>query len=216
MITAILILIIILGFTCNLYLDSLPVSIQWICYIGTNLINNVLLSFAFLVHIDYKKPILKLIAFIAFYSSVYTLLDFIILSYVEYIGIKAVWLVPVYNTVAFVWFLNVVSNCIKSFHKKNDKYRPKNSYLIYYYPKSFWGLVASILTSPYGHCAVVTQGKKFYYKKGKLIEVDFVYSDKVFYKKVKDINIRALREKLNNKWSIFNNCFTAFKCYEYK
>lgn len=202
--------------TQRLILNVLPPEFQYLLWDSFNLICLVGVSFLLLTEIPYQKYIRKISAFLIFDISAYSLFDFIITTFAQAYELPFLKYLSVFLGLGVT---AVFIRCyIKYFINKGDKYVRKSSYLVYTYPKSLWGILSSIYTAPYGHCFLVIDNKKFYYRRGgPLVEVPFVLSQQkknLIFKRIPNVELEQARQLIGKKWSIFNNCFSTFRKFK--
>jgi len=98
-----------------------------------------------------------------------------------------------------------------SIQLKSSEYCSSKSFLVYKRPRNLSGSICALVTAPYGHCSLVTSGREFVYKKGILVEKDFLHSNNLTFRKIPQVELGSVRAMLGMKWSISNNCFRTFK-----
>lgn len=176
----------------------------WVLFI---LIQPILLSLAIkkLVH----NPKIKIINFVVLVTSVCLLCNFL-LEWFLYDYFKNISVLL--NILLFLIIIPLSFNAIfRLFQFNNTPYNAEKTYLAYKKPKNFFGLVGSLINSPYGHCFLVTNGQKFYFSKGHLHEAEYIHNKNICLKKIRYVSLHRARDLIGTKWSIFNNCFTVFR-----
>lgn len=203
----------------NSVISLLPYEYQYFYWNIAILVSLVAVSFLLLLEIPYNKYFRKFSSFLIFDICVYALVDFISWAILEaqgeqnlYFGGYIAILISLIMTGVFIRFY------LRYFISKSDKFERGGSFLVYKYPKSLWGIFASIYTAPYGHCFLLIDRKKFYYKrKGNLVEEVISPNeierkkDRLVLKRIPDVKIEEARKLIGKKWSIFNNCFSTFR-----
>lgn len=189
---------------CYRYIPSEIDVFVWILFI---LFQPILLSLA--IKNLVSNPKIKIINFVVLITSVCLLCNFL-LEWFLYDYFKNISVVL--NILMFLIIIPLSFNAIfRLFQFSNTYYNAEKTYLAYKKPKNFFGLVGSLINSPYGHCFLVTNGRKFYFSKGYLHETQFMYTNDICLKKIKYISLHKARTLLGTKWSLFNNCFTVFQ-----
>jgi len=201
--------------THNFVSRLMPYEYQYLLWMSTILLSLTGVSFLLLTEVPYQKYFRKFSSFLIFDISAYALVDFIVVTFAREFDLAFLKYLSVFVglglTVVFI------RSYIKFFIRKSDVFERNASYLVYKYPKSLWGILSSIYTAPYGHCFLLIDRKKFYYhKKDGLIEELLStnqiqkQSDKLFFRKIPDVDVEEARKLIGRKWTIFNNCFSTF------
>lgn len=206
----------------NSVISLLPYEYQYFCWNIAILVSLVAVSFLLLLEIPYNKYFRKFSSFLIFDICVYALIDFISWAVLEAQGEQNLYFGEYIAILISLLLTAVFIRCyLKHFFKKSDKFERDGSFLVYKYPKSFLGILSSIYTAPYGHCFLLIDRKKFYYKrKGDLVEEVISLKeierkkDRLFFKRIDDVDIEEARKLVGKKWSFFNNCFSTFRRFK--
>ena len=209
--------VLVLLLTQKIITDSLPYAYQYLMWDLTNLISLVCISFLLLIQIPYIKYYRKFSSFLIFDISLYALFYFFmrLLSVDEGIYYSTYFLV-ISSIILSVIFLR---SYIKFFIKSSDIYVRNNSYLVYKYPKSIWGVLSTIHTAPYGHCFLVIDKLRYHYdyKKGVIVETTFdIKRNKgnLIFRRINPVDVNDARKLVGKKWNILNNCFSTFNKFK--
>lgn len=98
----------------------------------------------------------------------------------------------------------------ESLREKHVEYSPSGSFLTYKRPRNITGTICALVTAPYGHCSLITDGTEFKYSKGVLVERPFPLSNNLTFHKIPYVELSCIRPMVGMKWSVFNNCFRTF------
>lgn len=201
--------------TQKLVSTKLPYEFQYLHWHLTLLLSLVGVSFVLMLQISYKEYFKKFASFLIFDISAYALFDYIIRVSLQDNPFSIIDYLPIFSSLGLSAVF--IRSYINFFIKSSDKYVRNNSYLVYKYPKSIWGVLSTIYTAPYGHCFLVIDNKKFYYRKGILTEVIFdakKQQNNLIYKKINNVEPIEAQRLVGKKWSIFNNCFSTFSRFK--
>lgn len=202
-----LILFLVLKFIFSILVDYFSESTQMFLWSSFLLTQPILLALALKKLV--KDPRVKIAAFVVLVVSVTALFGFIIewFLYEHFENIS--------HIIEIVNILVIVPLCFNAICKldtnRSDEYSPEGSYLGFRNPKNFFGLIASLIKSPYGHCSLITKGKMFKFNKGILREIEYKDSKDFYLKKTRAVSLCEARKLVGSKWSFFNNCFTVFR-----
>jgi len=207
-------IVIILGISEFLVINFLPFYYQWFFWNFTVLSMLLVVSTALFIGVRYNNFVEKFLSFSIILICFFGLTDFISRSFFEQNSNYFV----IYNVLRFLFgaiiFLVFIRSYLKHFYSRSDIYDPKSSYIVYIYPKTFYGLIASIITSPYGHCFLVVKGKKFYFRRGVIIRTNFCPKDNLIFVKVRDVSLYEARKLVGVKWSLFKKCYVIFNKFK--
>jgi len=197
----------------------LPPEYQYFLWESFVLLSLTGVSFLLLTEVSYQKYLRKFSAFLIFDISAYALADFIIVTFAKAFDLAILKYLSVFVGLGVTAVF--IRSYLKYFIRKGDKFERNASYLVYKYPKSLWGILSSIYTAPYGHCFLLIDRKKFYYKReGNLVEEVISPNEiekqrhKLVLKKIPDVKVEDARKLIGKKWSIFNNCFSTFSRFK--
>lgn len=203
----------------NIVSIYLPIEYQYLFWMGTLLTSLTCISFLLLIEVSYKKYFKKFSSFLIFDISLYALIDFLVMRVAYHYDTAILkYLSVLFTLAATTVFLR---SYFKHFMKERDQYERFGSFLVYKYPKSLWGILSSIYTAPYGHCFLLVDKNKFYYKRdGALVEELLSTNqiqkqkDVLFFKRIPDVELDEARKLVGKKWSVFNNCFSTFSRFK--
>lgn len=191
--------------------NMIPYEFQYLHWDLTLLLSLMGVSFVLMLQVSYKEYFKKFASFLIFDISAYALVDYIIRVSLQDNPYSILDTIPMISSLGLSAVF--IRSYINFFIKSSDKYVRNNSYLVYKYPKSIWGVLSTIYTAPYGHCFLVIDKSKFYYRRGKLVEVNFdakKQKNNLIYKRIDPIEVGEAQGLVGKKWSIFNNCFSTF------
>ena len=128
---------------------------------------------------------------------------------------------PKYFYITTLFFVCVVipylyRYLVESLHPVSDIYYEDDCFLVYKRPSSITGSLCALMTAPYGHCSLVVKGHEFTFKRGTVIERKLEITKPLTFKKIQPINIEEARTLVGTKWSLRNNCFATFSCFQNK
>lgn len=119
------------------------------------------------------------------------------------------------NIILMLIVLPLCFNAIcKLFVVENSTYEEGKSYFGFKKPVNIFGLIATLVKSPYGHCFLITKGKMFKFSKGIVKEVDYKHSDDFCLRRIKNVPLSEAEKLVGRKWTLFNNCFTIFRTFK--
>lgn len=205
-----LIAFLILKFVITVVIDYFTPENQVFLWSMNLLTQPVLLSLA--VKDLIKDPRIKVVAFVVMVASVTALLAFIVewFLYEKFKNISVM-----INAITFLVLVPLSFNAIcRLFTMNPTQYSEDKSYFAFKKPSNIFGLIASLVKSPYGHCVLITKGRMFKFSNGILGEFAFKPSKDYFLKEIKTVSLCKPRKLLGQRWSIFNNCFTIFRKFK--
>ncbi len=208
-------IIVILGFSQPFVLRFLPEEIQYFYWETAHLLFLFAVSAIFFFEVRYSNFYRKFLSYLVMNIAGFGFMDYIVRVFVESnYNHNNLMIYALYFLASTCFFIAFALSYLKYFIKKTDKYCEGESFLVYSYPKSFSGLISTIITAPYGHCSLVVDGKKFYFKDGEIVERYFGLTDEFIFKKIPTVNIAEARKLLGKKWSLTNNCFRIFRRFK--
>ena len=182
--------------------------IMWSFFMHAQIILLAICIFT-LPDIDFKfKSIAFIVLFIATISLFCAVIEVSLYNYMENVAIitniiKVVAVIPI--------AMFCVSRSIIDF--PSEEYYEDRSYFAYARPKNLTGWCSFLVTAPFGHKMLITQGKIFKFKRGVLVEKTFNPSLNMQLKRIKDVPLEEARKMLGTKWGVFKNCFKIFNQY---
>ena len=205
-----LITLLILRFGEVLFIEELEGNTQIFTWNVLLLSQPILLSLALNQYAYDKKA--KISNFVVLIVSFIMLSNFIA-EWVFYDKFEEVRLI--FSVLIFLVVVPLGFNAIcRSFTPQSAEYDPKKSYVVMKRPGNFSGLIAALVTSPYGHCSLVTKGKHFKFTNGIIRERRYAHRKDVCLVEIRSVPLSEARKLLHTKWSLFNNCYTIFNKYK--
>jgi hypothetical protein len=206
----VLIFIIFLNIASVLVIDFFPENWQWYIWDLTNLLVIIILSSLLFRKISYLRTLPKILALLCIIIHIWLAFDYIAISLVENILLRTS-VRQVLAGVFIIIYLPLIAHIVlRKYSLRSDVYRPNSCYLAYKRPVNLTGLIAAFASMPYGHCTFVHGERQFLFKRGVLVERNFVRTDKYYLRRTIDFPIQNLRKLIGLKWSIKNNCFNIF------
>jgi hypothetical protein len=161
----------------------------------------------------YQKWRAKSVCFLILLFNIFFFMDFLLdLFFWEFIfSFRVVFptiALPVLVSVIWCTFFKSSTDFSANYSAKPER---QNSFLVYSKPTNFLSFIASWRWIPFGSVFLVTDNTALKYKRGKLIQKQFIYHQKHCYRKINYIPKHEALERLSSeKWSLTNNCFRIF------
>lgn len=182
----------------------------WLAWNIIQMVESVILPTVSFVLCDRSKYNIRAILLAVIIFNICSLLQYILLiSNPEYFYI---------TTLIFICLIipYLYRYVVESLHPISDMYYEDDCFLVYKRPSSITGSLCALITAPYGHCSLVVEGQEFTFKHGVVIERKLEVTNKLTFKKIQPIDIREARTLVGTKWSLKNNCFATFSCFQNK
>ena len=155
-----------------------------------------------------KDKKLKIVNFVVILTSFVMLSNFVI-EWTFYENIEYVR--NIFNILIFVFIIPLSANAvIRTLTPESAEYDEKKSYIVLKKPCDLYGLLASLITAPYGHYSLVTKAKWFKFKRGVMQEMDYIHNKDYCLLEIGTVRLSQARQLLGLKWSLVNNCFVIF------
>lgn len=179
----------------------------WVVFI---LMQPILLSLA--IKQLSRNPKVKVINFVVLITSCVVLVNFItewfLYEHFEKIS-------EILNVLLLLIVVPISFNAVcKLFIIQAAVYNENKSYFGFKKPTNVFGLIASLVKSPYGHCFLITKGKMFKFKDSVIREIEYKHSNDYCLKEIREVPLREARKLIGSKWGYFNNCFTIFRKFK--